>query len=266
MLWSLAFSILVSLASPQAFAVLGGRSPKVAHPEIFEIDVRFSGQSRICTATAISPSALLTAAHCFDHVEDSQIQNFEIYVNKQPEKIGFQLQRHPNYTSREDAKDYFHHSNFDVAVLQFESSRFANFKQLRFEPQPPSWNGLFLGIGMKQLVWSYDSGLQEQERGRLQETSIAISETNKGILSSKASLLHLEKSRRLTPVDGSGQILRSDSGGPLMAGGFVVGIARNYSLQAARQSFKTAGHRVHLASQFTSLSHTEISTFLKRYL
>jgi len=240
-------------------------------------DIRVNDISVVCSGSFISGNKLITAAHCFDHLvslnclEDTSCSAQKLFINNKIHK--FQVSLHPNYRPKRSMASYQSSSNFDLAVLELANINTSNYFDVFTGQLDKSKPLEFFGYGMQSLKMKNVGDrayYQEQGRGRLTKGRVASSVQSRGVLVSSQSHVLLDQNNKSIKPKIS-QVLRSDSGGPLIMDRKIVGVIRNYQISdalyeaSASSQPELVNKSLKIQSTFTILSHESTKQFLSTH-
>jgi len=278
----------IFLIHAQAWGVIGGQlaSPTSAGEIVYSIDSRLQSESIVCTATAVSSTQLLTAAHCFRHwiknncvgakpVKNSCSTSF--FLNGQ-EHTTQSVVIHPQFSVKDStSKEYLNESNFDIAIVTLDQTHFQKYLKTAKVGEKQRKSLFFYGYGMseiKKIELDNQEHFLEDKRGTLKKLKVKTASPMGGLLRLPSSTLEINPKTKKYALarKQDGQILRSDSGGPLISEGKIFAIARNYHLsnpiKEASQDFNLADNNDELtiSSTFTDLRNPALYKFIKKHL
>ncbi len=288
------FFLLSTILSINCFAILGGQKveDKQIEDKIIKFDIQLEDQSIVCSGVAIGANRVLTAAHCFTHLIDKKCllnnsfdSSNETCKTKVKSNVSFgdyKIIIHPNYESINKSEKYLSTINYDLALIVFSKKKFDEFYEMPLEkgrqPSTAYKNYLnkieFFGYGMSELKREKKSGntyFIENKRGDLRRSIAKDFSKKNGLYFIKNSMLSYSNRQNKYINFENGQVLRSDSGGPVLAEGKLVGIIRNYVLKEKTTEFfekerlnSLSTTQVVLESIFTDLTVPGVRQFIKK--
>ncbi len=240
---ALSLGLLVGLAATPVAAVTGGDPDGDRHPDVGLI-VFYSadGRSR-CSATLVSPTVLLTAAHCTDGTLGATAVTFDSVVAEQPpspfpvaadpaqgytrselQAAGYlsgTAYTHPDYSGFTDVDDWN-----DVGVIVLDEpvtaitpATIASRDYLEQFAQPRLNKTLFTAVGYGTEVRKADSGPQNP-----QPMSYPLLRRFAVEPGQKLTDQILQANGNINDNRGTGGTCGGDSGGPLLHDGVVVAV------------------------------------------
>ncbi len=267
--------LLQLLTLHSANAILGGSyvNSETTKYKVVLFDVRVGHSSIVCTGSFISSQKLITAAHCLENL-NNKCTHCKPYILINNIKVQFNANIHPNYKSKSTTDNYSDESNYDIAIIKL-----LNFKaKLHFDiqtelQQKTNFKNLnYYGYGMSQLKKEKNKDLifyHESRRGTLKKGLILNGLAKKGLIKKENSLLTMSPKKHIELAKGS-QVLRSDSGGPLIHDNRIIGIIRNYeiidSVSEKQVRNISSSLPLRLVSTFTLFNDHKTLQFLKKHL
>ncbi|QHC02545.1 trypsin-like serine protease [Epidermidibacterium keratini] len=231
----------VAVSTAPASAITGGEPDGNRHPSVGMIAFYQDGERYRCTATLVTPTVLLTAAHCTDGTSGKTIVTFESVIAEQPPS-GLPVAADPaaGYTSADVAGTtylagtaYSHpdYSNFtdmanwndvgvvvlDEPVAGIELSPIAPQDYLEQYAQPTLNSTIFTIVGYGTEVRKPDAGPQKptpQSYPLLRRYAEAPGQ--------KLTPQILQVNGNPNDTRGTGGSCFGDSGGPTFLNGYVV--------------------------------------------
>lgn len=237
-------TLAVGVASP-ATAITGGDADGAGHPNVALILFydEADGQRYRCTATLISPTVLITAAHCTDGVAGSTLVTFDSVIAEQPPS-GFPVAADPTvgYTPEElaaagylsgtpiahpDYSDFTDLANWndvgvvvlDEPVTGIQPATLAPENYLDMFAQPKLNSTIFTVVGYGTEVRKPASGPQKPEP--MSYPLIRRVTTSPG---QKLTPQILQLQGNPNDNRGGGGTCFGDSGGPVFLNGYLVAV------------------------------------------
>ena len=234
---------LLAVVAPSASAITGGEPDGNRHPNVglilyYTEDGRFR-----CSATLISPTVLLTAAHCTDGVLGSVLVTFDSVIAEEPPS-GFPVAADPTegYTDEELAAAgylsgtaYTHpeYSGFtdlanwndvgvvvlDEPVTDIEPAVLAPLDYLDQYSQPALQGTIFEVVGYGTEVRKPESGPQKP-----QPMTYPLMRRYTTLPGQKLTPQILQLNGNPNDVRGGGGTCFGDSGGPVFLDGYLVAV------------------------------------------
>ncbi|NYD78999.1 trypsin-like serine protease [Arthrobacter cupressi] len=225
---------------PAAQASTGGTPDGELHPSVgmivfYQPDGRFR-----CSATLVSPTVLLTAAHCTEGTLGKTLVTFESVVAEAPPSglpvaadptVGYTAAdlaghiygtayAHPNYSNFTDLKNW---NDVGVVVLSEPisnpTSDLADLNRLDQIPSGSLSRTIFTGVGYGTEVRKPDSGPQKP-----QPMTYPLIRRYWEVPGQKLTPQILQVNGNPNDVRGTGGSCFGDSGGPLFLDGQIVGV------------------------------------------
>jgi hypothetical protein len=234
---------LAGLGVPPAAAVTGGSPDGNLHPNVglilfYDADGRFR-----CSATLISPTVLITAAHCTDGTLGKTLVTFDSVIAEQPpapfpvaadptvgytqaeiEAAGYlsgTAYAHPDYSNFTDLRNWN-----DVGVIVLDEpvtgitpAQLAPTSYLDRFAQPRLNSTLFTAVGYGTEVRKPDSGPQKP-----QPMSYPLIRRYAVMPGQKLTEQILQTNGNPNDTRGTGGTCFGDSGGPVFLNGYVVAV------------------------------------------
>ena len=239
----LALLTLLGLAAVPAFATTGGTPDGEAHPNVglilyYTPDGRFR-----CTATLVSPTVLITAAHCTDGDLGKVLVDFRTFVSNGPtsgypaaakpaegytqaevEAAGFVsgvAHTHPEYSDFTDTDNWNDVGVvvLDKAVTNLPISPIAGLNTLDDYAQPTLNKTLFTAVGYGTEVRKPESGAQKPT-----PMSFPLMRRYVDMPGQKLTPQILQANGNINDTRGTGGTCFGDSGGPVFLNGEIVAV------------------------------------------
>ena len=188
-------------------------------------------------------------------------------------EYNFKVFIHPKYKVKSVSNNYQASSNYDIAVLEISKYKSNGYLGLFNGSSKAKTPMQFYGYGMTSLKKKSTRNIayyEELGRGRLYKGYIKRPSHKNGLIISPPSRFKLDANNNVLNAKNS-QVLRSDSGGPLLIKNKIVGIVRNYqisdSVYVASDSTKNeiVGKVLNIQSTFTALNHKSTRFFLSKH-
>lgn len=234
---------LVGLAAAPAFASTGGTPDGDAHPNVglilyYTADGRFR-----CSATLVSPTVLVTAAHCTDGNLGKVLVDFRTFVSSGPtsgyptatntaagytqaeiEAVGFVsgvAHTHPEYSDFTDVDNWNDVGVvvLDKAVTNLPISSIAGLDTLDAYAQPVLNKTLFTAVGYGTEVRKPDSGPQKPT-----PMTFPLQRRFVDMPGQKLTPQILQTNGNINDNRGTGGTCFGDSGGPVFLNGEIVAV------------------------------------------
>lgn len=234
---------LVGLAAAPAFASTGGTPDGDAHPNVglilyYTADGRFR-----CSATLVSPTVLITAAHCTDGNLGKVLVDFRTFVSSGPtsgypaatntaagytqaeiEAVGFVsgvAHTHPEYSDFTDVDNWNDVGVvvLDKAVTNLPISSIAGLDTLDAYAQPVLNKTLFTAVGYGTEVRKPDSGPQKPT-----PMTFPLQRRFVDMPGQKLTPQILQTNGNINDNRGTGGTCFGDSGGPVFLNGEIVAV------------------------------------------
>lgn len=166
-------------------------------------------ESFLCTATYVSQTTLITAAHCFCKGQEKSSLTFDF------ESFGSKVKKiitHPLYVCSENDPQ----SNFDIAFIVLEDPVSTPFLKLSLEAPKKKTLMTMVGFGSAAQICMGMCGAGIKRYGLNKIKSVE----------EVTGIIHAETLKKNQKVDGKlSTIAIGDSGGPLIIGGVIYGLA-----------------------------------------
>ncbi|GAB2866679.1 S1 family peptidase [Nocardioides pacificus] len=227
----------------QAAAITGGTPDAEAHPNV-GLTMAYDASSRFtCSATLVSPTVVLTAAHCTEGTVGRTLVTFETYLGDAPpaglpsaadrtagytqaelEAAGFHsgvAHTHPGYSGLTDRDNW---NDVGVIVLDrpvtdIAPARLAGVNLLDSVAQPRLNKTLFTAVGYGAEVRKPASGPQNAV-----PMTFPLLRRQAQMPGQKLTAQILQTNGNLHDSRGTGGTCTGDSGGPVLLGDVVVAV------------------------------------------
>lgn len=233
----------LSLAAAPAAAITGGQPDGDQHPNVGLIAFYEGGQRFRCSATLISPTVLITAAHCTEATAGKTAVTFTSVLAQNPpsplpvaanptdgytrteiEKAGYRsgtAYTHPEYSGFTDLDNWNDVAVIvlDVAVAGIAPAELAPENYLDAYRQPRLNKTLFTVVGYGTEVRKPASGPQKP-----QPMSYPLIRRNTTSPGQKLTPQILQLNGNINDPRGGGGTCFGDSGGPVFLNGYLVAV------------------------------------------
>jgi len=234
---------MVGLATVPAFATTGGAPDGDAHPNVGLI-LYYTAEGRFrCTATLVSPTVLLTAAHCTDGHKGKALVDFRSFISNGPtsgypvaidttagytqaqiEAAGFKsgvAHTHPEYSDFTDEDNWNDVGVvvLDTPVTDLPLSPIAGLDTLDDYAQPTLSQTLFTAVG-------YGTEIRKAESGPQKPTPMSYPMLRRYVdmPGQKLTPQILQTNGNIHDTRGTGGTCFGDSGGPVFLNGEIVAV------------------------------------------